>query len=242
MRNAAEKAIQLDPLLAEAHDALGMMYAREGQWQQAEKCFRDAIALDPNRSMTYDDFGVWLLYVLGRNDEAVQQLRRAEKADPLSPAIHAHLGSMLISAKRYDEAELSCLKLPIGNFERDTCLARTKLGEGHIEEALQLITSAADAHRGSPGPEANGFVGYIYAKAGRREEAERQLAAASQYPNAQALIFAGLGDKDRTFEALERMNVLGPQRIGIHLTYPELAFLHGDPREQLLRQKVGLLR
>jgi len=242
MRNAAEKAIQLDPLLAEAHDALGMMYAREGQWQQAEKCFRDAIALDPNRSITYDDFGVWLLYVLGRNDEAVQQLRRAEKADPLSPAIHAHLGSMLISAKRYDEAELSCLKLPIGNFERDTCLARAKLGQGHIDEALQLITSAADAHRGSRGPEANGFVGYIYAKAGRREEAETELAAASQYPNAQALIFAGLGDKDRTFEALERMNFLGPQRIGIHLTYPELAFLHGDPREQLLRQRVGLLR
>jgi TolB-like protein/Flp pilus assembly protein TadD len=240
MRNAAEKAIELDPLLAEAHDALGMMYAREGEWQQAEKSFRHAIELDPNRSMTYDDFGVWLLYVLGRNQEALQQLRLAEKADPLSPAIHAHLGSILISAKQYDEAERSCLKLPIGNFERNTCLARAKLGQGYIGEALQFL--AADARYESPGPEANGFVGYVYAKAGRRDEAERELAAASHDPNAQALILAGLGDKDRIFEALDRMDVLGPQRIGIHLNYPELAFLRGDPREQLLRQKVGLLR
>ncbi len=239
MRNAGDKAIQLDPLLAEAHDALGMMYAREAQWQEAEKSFHRAIELDPNRSMTYDDFAVWLLYVLGRNEEALQQLRFAERADPLSPAIHAHMGSVLLSAERYDEAERSCLKLPIGNFERNTCLARAELGQGHVREALGLL--ADDPQPVPLGPEANGFVGYAYAKAGRREEAERRLAAASPYPNAQALIFAGLGDKDRVFEALDRMDVLGPQRIGIHLGYPELAFLRGDPREQLLRRKVGLL-
>ena len=50
MRAAAEKAIQLDPLLAEAHDALGMVYARDGQWEQSEKSFRRAIELDPSRS------------------------------------------------------------------------------------------------------------------------------------------------------------------------------------------------
>ena len=48
MRAAAEKAIQLDPMLAEAHDALGMAYARDAQWEQSEKSFRRAIALDPN--------------------------------------------------------------------------------------------------------------------------------------------------------------------------------------------------
>ena len=52
MRTAAEKAIQLDPLLAEAHDALGMAHAGDAQWEQSEKSFRHAIELDPGRSET----------------------------------------------------------------------------------------------------------------------------------------------------------------------------------------------
>ena len=56
MRAAAEKAIRLDPLLAEAHDALGMAYARDAQWEQSEKSFRRAIELDPNRSETLRSF------------------------------------------------------------------------------------------------------------------------------------------------------------------------------------------
>src|SRR5262245_31517530 len=71
MRAAAEKAIELDPLLAEAHEALALVYSRHGQWKQAEKSFRYAIQLDPNRSMTYTDFARYLLRVLGRNDEAI---------------------------------------------------------------------------------------------------------------------------------------------------------------------------
>jgi len=69
------------------------------------------------------------------------------------------------------------------------------------------------------------------------------MAAVSHYPNEQALIFAGLGEKDRTFEALERMRILGTQRVGIHLNYPEVASsLRGDPRLQAFREKVGLTR
>src|SRR5436305_1777420 len=61
MRTAAEKAIQLDPLLAEAHDALGIAYAREAKWKQAEKSFRRALELDPNRAKSYGDFVMDLL-------------------------------------------------------------------------------------------------------------------------------------------------------------------------------------
>jgi hypothetical protein len=54
------------------------------------------------------------------------------------------------------------------------------------------------------------------------------------------LTFAGLGDKDQTFEALDRMTSLGPFRIGRVLTFPEFALLRGDPRVKALRKKVGL--
>ena len=67
-----------------------------------------------------------------------------------------------------------------------------------------------------------------------------RLAASAEYPNEQALIFAGLRDGDRALEALERMAMLGPQRVGMYLNYPEFALLRGDPRVTALRKKVGL--
>ena len=98
MRAAAEKAIQLDPLLAEAHDALGMAYARDAQWEQSEKSFRRAIELDWQPLDVARHFATYLLLPLGRIEEALKQLRIAEKADPLSPdssilsGVRAHFG------------------------------------------------------------------------------------------------------------------------------------------------------
>ena len=87
-------------------------------------------------------------------------------------------------------------------------------------------------------PGASG-LGVAYAKAGRREDAER-VAAIVQRPLEKAAIFAALGDKDRTFEALDRGVPLGPIRIGRVLIGPGFALLRGDPRLKALRRKVGL--
>jgi len=232
MRAAAEKAVQLDPLLAEAHAALALTYARDRRWGEAEKSFRRAIELDPNRSSTYADFALWLLYVLGRNEEALEQLRIAQKTDPLSPDVHLALALILISTGRYELAADECLRVPVDNPLMKQCLARAKLGEGKIDDAIQLLMN--DPTHPSPG-----FLGYAYARSGRREEAER-LAAGSRLANEQALIFAGLGDWDRTLEALDRMAALGAQRVGMYLNSPELAFLRGDPRLSAFRKRVGL--
>src|SRR5262249_24038975 len=85
VRAVAEKAIQLDPLLAEGHEALGAAYARDAQWGQAEKSFRLAIEIDPSSSRSHSDFVMFLLFPLGRIEEAVRQMRLVEKMDPLSP-------------------------------------------------------------------------------------------------------------------------------------------------------------
>ena len=107
---------------------------------------------------------------------------------------------------------------------------------GRIAEAIELLET--DALR-SANPQARGFLGYAYARAGRRADAEK-LAAAGDQPNANALIFAGLQDKERTVEALRQMAALGPQRVGRYLQYPELAFLKHDSRLILLRRSIGL--
>jgi TolB-like protein len=234
MRAAAEKAIQLDPLLAEAYDALGMVYVRDSQWEQAEKTFRHAIQLDPNRTTTYVHFAAWLLSSLGRIDEQLQQLRVAEKIDPLSPEVHRQLAAALTSFERYDEAVTYCQKFPGDDPNKSQCLARARLGQGRIDEAIQLLE--ADHF-----PSASvGFLGYAYARAGRRKEAEELAAANWDIPNRQALTYAGLGDKDRTLEALDRMAPYGAIRVGLQLTFPEMALLRGDPRLKALRKKVGL--
>jgi Flp pilus assembly protein TadD len=239
MRSAAEKAIKLDPLLAEAHDALGTAYARDGEWKQSEKSFRRAIELDPNRSTSYTDFAIDLLLVLGRIEEALKQIRIAERADPLSEQVHRRFALALISAGRFDEAAVHCVKLPATDINRSECLGRVRLGQGKISEAVQLLSAAAN--RGVPLHDPlEGYLGYAYGRAGRREEAEKLAIAFSTYPFQQAHTFAGLGDKERTLQALDRMTVLGPVRLGRDLTYPEFALVRGDPRLKTLRKKVGL--
>ena len=76
-------------------------------------------------------------------------------------------------------------------------------------------------------------------RAARREEAEK-LATISGGVLQRTLIYAGLGDKDRTIEALERMLELGPVRVGRTLAFPELSLVRGDPRIKALRKKAGL--
>ena len=223
MRSAAEKAIQLDPLLAEAHDALGMAYARDGQWTRAEQSFRRSIELDPNNSQTHQDFSAWLLLPLGRIDEAVQQMRLAVKTDPLSTAAQHLLASHLMCAGKFDEAAAHCTAEP-------ECMGRVRLGQGRTEEAIQLLSIVKNSR----------YLGYAYGRAGRREEAEKLAVAAAPNAYFQALIYAGLGDKDRTLDALDRVTQLGGARIGRALNFPEFALLRGDPRVNALRKRVGL--
>jgi len=70
--------------------------------------------------------------------------------------------------------------------------------------------------------------------------AARLRKAVSSDSFSQALTFAGLGDRERTLEALERMAVLGPVRSGRDLFYPEFDFVRDDPRIKALRKRVGL--
>jgi Flp pilus assembly protein TadD len=166
-------------------------------------------------------------------------LRAAEKADPLSSAARFHLTYVLISAGRFDEAAGQCGR-PTDFEDQDLLLGRARLGQKRIHEAIQILETALN--RGvKEGSEVWGVLGYAYGRAGRREDALRLAASIpSRNPFNKALILAGLGDKDRTFEALDLAAASGPTRIGRALTFPELALLRGDPRVKALRKKVGL--
>jgi tetratricopeptide (TPR) repeat protein len=240
LRAAAEKAIQLDPLLAEAHDALGMAYTRDARWEESEQSFRRAIEIDPSRSESHRHFASFLLLPLGRIEEALRQLRLAEEADPFSWPVQFYVAYVLISAGRYDEAAAELEKQPGEGDEKALLLGRIRLGQGRTHEAIEIFEKALERGVG-PGFEIWGELGYAYARAGRHEDAEKLLGTTpSRNPLNHALILAGLGDKDRTFEALHRAAPAGPYRLGWVLTWPEMSLLRGDPRVKALRKKVGL--
>ena len=101
---AADKALELDPTLAEAHASLGyynLYYAWD--WKESEKEFRRAIALNPNYATAHDWYSVYLL-AMGRPEEAMVEIRRAQQLDPLSPLINTEIGFQFYYDKRYDEA------------------------------------------------------------------------------------------------------------------------------------------
>lgn len=237
MQAAAEKAIELDPLLAEAHAALGMARARVGQWREAEQRFRHAIELNASSSSIRSDFAMNVLLPLSRVEEALRELRAAERADPLSSEVHTSFGYALLAAGRYDEAASQCEKASSDDPVRNECVGRARTQQGRIGEAIPLLTNSANNW---------GYLAYAFARAGRRAEAEKLMTdAPALYPHNRgpfqyALAYAGLGEKQQTEAQLDLMANLGPVRLGRTLAYPEFALVRGDPRVRALREKIGL--
>ena len=238
MQEASEKAIELDPLLAEAQTALGTVYARNARWDAANRSFRRAIEIDANFSLAHESLARFYLWPLGKIDEAVREMGLAERNDPLSPQSHRELADVLLSAGRFDESERQCEHLPADSVWRNECLGRARLAQGRIEDAIPLLAA---------NPTYNwGYLAYAYAKAGQRARAEKLMDEGPKlYPDKRgafqfALVFAGFGDTDRTLERLERLAPVGAARIGYTLNSPEFVFLRGDPRTKALRKKVGL--
>ena len=238
MQAAAEKAIDLDPLLAEAHAALGITYARGGQFGKAEQRFRRAMELDASSSRVRSDFAMNVLLPLSRVEDAVREMRAAERADPLSSQVHISFGYTLLAAGRYNEAARQCEQASTNHPVKNECLGRARTEQGKLADAIRLLANSETNNWG--------YLAYAYGKAGRRAEAEKLMAEApALYQNRRgpfqyALAFAGLGSREQTVAQLERMAVLGPVRLGRDLTYPEFALVRGDPRVTALRRKVGL--
>jgi serine/threonine protein kinase/Flp pilus assembly protein TadD len=235
MESAGKRALELDPLLAEAHAAMGVVLARKREWKASETAFRRAIDLNRNLPSVYTSFALSTLFPQGKVTEALHQLNAALRADPLSPQVRGELAWVQVSAGRYDEAIENCRRVlavaPESQHERQV-LARALFFKGEVAEAMPLLEGWGRLN--------DGVRGYIYAKTGRRSEAETLAISNARFPARTSLIYAGLGDKRRMFEALEEMAANGEPRAGIHLTYPELAMIRDDPRLKAFRKKLGL--
>lgn len=225
---AAQKAIELDPLSGESYEALGAAYAREAQWEQAEKSFRRAMDIQPNRADSHGYFAAYYLLPLGRIDAAIRELRIAENSDPL---FKNFLEDALEDAGRDEEALAVCKTNP----NRIGCGLSARVRLGKAAEVIQL-------YEADPGKVPATPLGCAFARVGKQEEAEKLIPKVIGGSGGME-IYACLGDKDRVLEALDRAEHLGPIRIGwflLRVDREHRGLLAGDPRLKTLRKKVGL--
>ena len=244
---AARKALEIDDTLAEAHTSLAfVMLAFDWDWAGAERAFKRAIDLDPSYATAHHWYSLYLV-LMSRTEEALEEVARAQELEPLSLAISTTRGWILHLGRQYDAAIEAYSKTL--EMEPAFPLARRRLGQTYLEKAefTMAVGEIEKAAKVSRDTETLAALGHAYAVSGNRVEAERILEElntlkAQRYIPAffVARIHAGLGEKDLTFEWLDRSF---DERYGM-LAYlkidPAFDKLVSDPRLDALMKRVGM--
>jgi serine/threonine protein kinase/Tfp pilus assembly protein PilF len=248
-RQAAEKALELDPVLGEAHASFGnVLLIFEWDFAGAEREFKRAIDLNsayPYARQWYAE----LLYATGRYEESIQENRKAVALEPFTPILQVNLGLSLMFAKQLAQSEQQFRKTldmdpnyPIAHYGYAQILILQK----RFDEAVTEMEKASQSM-----PESSyyrGYLGYAYAKAGKTAEARKILgelieAARTKYISWLGIadIYAGLGEKDHAFAALELAYQQGDTRMDGLRARAELdSYWTTDPRYVQLLKKIGL--
>ncbi len=211
----ADKALQLDPNLAEAHSVLAWVHAvYSWDWRQAEKEFQHAVELNPNSASAHRRYSSFLAW-LGRFDEALAEAKRARELDPLNILSYRVVGMVLYCDRQYDSALqewTNALQIDPKSPAVNGDIGRAYLQKAMHQEALSHFEAARSLAGGDARVSAAGeaWLAYTYAATGRRDDALKILddlkeRSKQDYvsPLNIALIYLGLGDRDRAFEWLE---------------------------------------
>jgi serine/threonine protein kinase/tetratricopeptide (TPR) repeat protein len=240
---SARKAIALDDSLAEGHFALGRVLKATMEFSEAEAELRRAIALDPTRSIYHRelaDLHAWE----GRPEEELIEAQAALETDPLNPYAHVGVATALFGNRRYEEAlvhldHVAGHKPPLqtATAERAQCYAKMN----RLPEAIALLSPGAEAGD----PLYRGLLGYMLARAGQRDEARQllgELLARRERTGVGAfqvaMVHVGLGDLDQAFNFLDK--AIEDRTLSSEIMGPTFDDLHGDPRFQKFKARLGL--
>jgi eukaryotic-like serine/threonine-protein kinase len=246
-RAADLRALELDSTLAEAHGALAYNEFFYGwDFAGAEREFRRALELDPKGFRGHHGYGLFLT-AMNRIDDAVSELKRAQELDPLSTINNAAIARPYYNARRYPEAIAQSRK----TLELDSTFHRAHYWLGLSYEQLSRLTDAIRELEytvaQSPISLYQGALGHAYAVAGQRTKAlrvldELQARSDSSYvsPFDIATIYAGLGDRAKTLEYLEKA-YQGRVPYLVYLAVdPHFDDFRADPRFRELVHRIGL--
>ena len=242
---AASKALEIDADLAAAHVSIGAVESLyHWNWAAAERAFRRAIELDPSYPLAHVWYSTFVLLPVGRLDEAYSEWKRAAELDPVTPIVSVGPGLVLWLQRQYDRAIEELQK----TFELDPNFfwAHFGLGEAYLQKGEHGKAIAA-LDRGNVPQFRDGHLGYAYAVSGEPEKARKlieELQAGSQpehlAPYHLAMIYFGLGEKDKAFEWLDKAcEQRSPQLFWIK-TLPQLDSVRSDARFQAILRRMNL--
>ena len=244
----AIKALEIDDRLAEAHISLAYaLFRGDWNWSDSEKEFMQALAINPKSAQAHQWYAN-LLVTLGRADEAIAHTMLAQELDSTSLIIRSHFGFLYFFAHRYDDSITACQK--VLDLDPTFFAVRRYLGQayaqkGKYEQAIGEFQKAVAGSGSSPLMRAE--LAHTLAIAGKKDEAERILAELKQLATERyissysiALVYSGLGNKDETFNSLERAFQDRADYLVFLKVDPRFDWLHGDARFASLVERVGL--
>ncbi|MDQ6665206.1 MAG: tetratricopeptide repeat protein, partial [Acidobacteriota bacterium] len=208
-KQAALRAIELDPSLGEAWTSLALIRSLyEWQWAEGEICYRRAIELNPGYATVHHWYGVDYLAMLGRFDEALSEIERARQMDPLSTIIIEGHAFIYMLARQYDVAIRTyreALELDPFFYKSYTSIGRTLIQKGQYAEAIEMLERGRSLAGDSPNILA--ALGQAHALAGDADRArgflnELQTASCHGYvPSTSfAIVYLGLGENERALD------------------------------------------
>ena len=248
-KEAAVKALEIDDTVAEAHASLVWIKSSyDWDWLGAEREYKRTVELNPNyvEVLTYYFSGP--VTAMGRLDESLAMAKRREEVDPLS-LINSTLVGRILCFKRQPDLAIAQLRRVL-DTDANFAQAHLYLGlayeqKGMFEGAIAEFQSGSILSGGDP--RMTGALGHAYAVSGHKDRAQNVLAELEQLskqryvaPFEIAVIYTGLGEKDQTFEWLEKAyQDHSPWLMWINVD-PRFDSLHGDPRYGDLRRRMGL--
>lgn len=246
---AAEKAVEIDDTLAEAHAALGhIIFWYDWDWDAAEREYKRALELDPSSVDSLQNYA-HLLSCTGHHAEALANIKLAREIDPLNPRVNALEGLFLLHAGKPDEAIAvlqKALELQPNHLLANAFLARAYTEKGMYAEADVKIQKARESFPDSP--EINSYGAYGGAKAGKLVEARAELddmlqMSTTQYvpPYCIALVYNGLGESEKALDYLEKALAEKDARMVFLKVEPKLNNLRSDPRFIGLMRRMNLI-
>jgi TolB-like protein/Tfp pilus assembly protein PilF len=246
VKDAALKAIAIDDSLAEAHTSLAFVYwVYDWDWTGAAAEFQRALDLNPNYATAHDWYAYYLAS-MGRFEEAIGHITRAQAIEPVSLSIGADVGELYYWWGRYDRAVAQLqgvLQVEPGFAMARNILGLTYLKMGRVDEAVKELEAA---ERLATGPRMLSTLGYAYGVSGsparsRRILGELRRLSGDRYTSAftSAVVYAGLGDTGAALDHLQQAFDERSDTMAILRVYPPLDGLRGDPRFQALLARVG---
>jgi TolB-like protein/Flp pilus assembly protein TadD len=244
---AAEKALDIDHDSADAHASLALVNSLNWQWNSAMKEFSRAIKIDPENATLREQYALNYLLPMGRLDETLEELQKAQTLNPSSPSIEVSLGSTYYYKGNNDQAIDHCRKgldLQPESQGARFCLASAFEQKAMFSEATGVLNDMSRAARDAA---IISISGHIFGMEGKVMDARSSLSQLDQLSKQQnissyhrSLIYLGLGNTDNALKYIKRAYEEHDPWLMYLAISPQWQHVRAEPRFAAILAKMGL--